>query len=84
MKITIDLPTNFSKILNLSEKDISLFLKTYLALYFYEKGKLSFGKARELSDLSVWEFMEKLNENKIPFRYDVEDLKEDLKVINEL
>ena len=58
--------------------------KTQIALFFYGKGKLSFGKARELAGLSVWEFMEKLKENQIPLKYDVEDFKEDLETVKKL
>lgn len=55
-----------------------------IALYFYEKGKLSFGKARQLSGLSVWEFIERLRENQIPLKYDIEEFKEDIETIKEL
>ncbi|NPA16898.1 MAG: UPF0175 family protein, partial [Aquificae bacterium] len=41
-------------------------------------------KARELADLSVWEFLERLNENKIPLHYDIKDLEQDLEVIKKL
>ena len=83
MKITIDFPNSFFKIFNLPEDDLSSILKLYLALYLFEKRKLSFGKARELSGLNVWDFMEKLKENKIALNYDIEEFKEDIKTIND-
>ena len=84
MKITIELPDNVLTLLNIPKDKPSSELKVQLALFLYEKGKLSFGKARELAGLSVWKFMEKLSENKIPINYDVEDLKEDLETIKKL
>ncbi len=84
MKITMELPDDVLNILNIPKDKLSSELKIQLALFLYEKGKLSFGKARELSSLTVWEFMEKLSENKIPLKYDVKDLKEDLETIEEL
>jgi len=84
MKITIDLPEDVIKILNIPEGELSSELKIQIAIHFYEKGKLSFGKARQLAGLSVQEFMEKLKENQIPLKYDIQDFKEDLETIKEL
>lgn len=84
MKLIMELPDDVLTILNIPKDKLSSELRIQLALFLYEKGKLSFGKARELAGLSVWEFMEKLNENKIPLNYDIEDLKEDLETIKEL
>jgi len=84
MKITVDLPEDVVRILNVPKNKLSSELKVQLALYLYEKGKLSFGKARQLSGLSVWEFMERLSDNQIPLKYDVDDFKEDLETINKL
>ncbi|WP_457635023.1 UPF0175 family protein, partial [Persephonella sp.] len=60
MKITVELPEDVIRILNIPKDELSSELRVQIALYFYEKGKLSFGKARQLSGLSVWEFMERL------------------------
>ena len=84
MKVILEFPDSILDIFNISEDKFPIELKTQIALFLYEKGKISFGKARELSGLTVWEFMEKLKENHIPIRYDIEEFKEDLKTINEL
>ncbi|WP_456382661.1 UPF0175 family protein [Persephonella sp.] len=84
MKVTVELPDNILQALNIPEEKISSELRIQLALFLYEKGRLSFGKARELADLSVWEFLERLNENKIPLHYDIKDLEQDLEVIKKL
>ena len=59
-------------------------LRRELAIRLYEKGLLSFGKARELSEMSRWEFHDLLGEEGILRRYDVEELEEDLKTLGEL
>jgi predicted HTH domain antitoxin len=45
---------------------------------------LSFGKARELAGLSRWAFHDLLGEEGILRRYDVRELEEDLKTLEEL
>lgn len=84
MKITMELPEDVIRILNIPKDELSSELRVQIALYFYEKGKLSFGKARQLSGLSVWEFMDRLKDYQIPLKYDIEDFKEDLETIKEL
>ncbi len=84
MKVIMELPDNVLDVLNIPKDKLSSELKIQIALFLYEKGKLSFGKARELAGLSVWEFMEKLSENKIPLNYDVEEFEKDLETIKEL
>ena len=59
-------------------------LRRELAIRLYEKGLLSFGKARELSEMSRWEFHDLLGEEGILRRYDVEELEDDLKTLREL
>ena len=59
-------------------------LKRELALYLFEQGKLSFGKARELAEMPVWEFQQLLGSRVIPIHYDVEDYEQDLATLKEL
>jgi predicted HTH domain antitoxin len=42
------------------------------------EGKLSFGKARELAEMTVWEFQQLLGSRGISIHYDVEDYEQDL------
>ena len=58
--------------------------KTELAAYLYSQGRLSFGKARELTKLSLWEFRQLLASRQIAAHYDVDDLKDDLSSIQRL
>jgi predicted HTH domain antitoxin len=59
-------------------------LRRELALYLFQQGKLSFGKARELAELSAWEFQQLLGSRGIAIHYDVADYEEDLTTLREL
>jgi len=59
-------------------------LRRELAVRLYQKGLLSFGKARELAGMTKWEFHLLLGEEGIVRRYDVEELQEDLKTLEAL
>jgi predicted HTH domain antitoxin len=59
-------------------------LKRELAIRLYQKGLLSFGKARELSEMSRWAFHDLLGEEGILRRYDMAELEEDLETLKEL
>ncbi len=54
-------------------------LLTDLACYLYDKGRLSFGKASELSGLDYLQFQKALAERSIDIKYTEEDLDTDLK-----
>ena len=54
------------------------------ALKLYQDGDLSLGKAAEISSLSIWEFLDKLAEKKIPLNYDAEDLIKDIETVDKL
>jgi predicted HTH domain antitoxin len=56
-------------------------IRTELAIRLYQKGILSFGKARELSQLSKWEFHELLGQENIDRSYDLEELETDLETL---
>ena len=58
-------------------------LKVELAISLYSQGRLSFGKARELAGMSLWELRQLLGFRRIPPHYDIEDLDEDLKALGE-
>ena len=59
-------------------------LRVELALHLFEIGKLSFGKARELAGMTVWEFQYLLGSRGIPVHYDVEEYEEDLETLKRL
>jgi predicted HTH domain antitoxin len=59
-------------------------LRRELAVYLFQQGRLSFGKAREMADMTAWAFQQLLGARGIPVHYDVEDYEQDLIVLKEL
>ena len=48
-------------------------IKLELALMLFQQNKLSFGKAREMAGLTVWDFQLLLGQRKISIHYDIQD-----------
>ena len=59
-------------------------LRRELALHLFEQDKLSFGKARELAEMSVWDFQQLLGSRGISVHYDVESYESDRETLSEL
>ncbi len=59
-------------------------LKVELAVHLYAQRRLSVGKARELADMSLWEFRQLLASRRISPHYDETDLQEDINTLREL
>ena len=55
-----------------------------MAVHLYELGRLSVGKARELADMTLWEFRQLLASRRIPPHYDETDLDEDVATLGAL
>ncbi len=83
-KCEISLPAIIVRTLGLTRDQLGSTLQKELAIHFFEKGEISFGQARKLSGLSVWDFIEILRDNKIPLHYDIGELEEDSETIKEL
>ena len=59
-------------------------LRTELAVYLFQQGKLSFGKAREMTEMSAWAFQLLLGSRGISVHYGVAEYEEDLATLREL
>ena len=59
-------------------------LKVEIAVHLYEQGRLSIGKARELADMTLWEFRQLLASLRISPHYDETDLDEDVATLGKL
>jgi predicted HTH domain antitoxin len=59
-------------------------LKRELALSLFQQNKISFGKARELAEMTVWEFQQLLGSRNINIHYDLMEYEEDLKTLQAL
>lgn len=77
MSMTIQVADHLVAGLNLTEDQI----KFALALGFYIDDRVSLGKAAELAGISKSAFLDELGKRRIPVRYDLEDLANDLKTI---
>ncbi len=59
-------------------------LRCELAVALFQQSKLSFGKAREMAGMTVWEFQQLLASRDIPVHYDIADYEQDLATIKDL
>ena len=78
--ISIEIPREVLHAARMTPQD----LRRELAIYLYQQGRLSFGKAREMAGTTVWAFQQLLASREIPVHYDVEDYEEDLTTLKEL
>ena len=76
--IIIEIPSDIAMALKLPDKDMANILRQELAIQLYAQSLLSFGKARQLAQLSKWEFAELLGKRKIERHYNQRSLKEDI------
>jgi predicted HTH domain antitoxin len=59
-------------------------LKKEKALEEYQKGKVSFGKAAEIADLNLWEFIDVCRKNNIQLNLSEEDARLGISKVKEL
>ncbi len=78
--IAIEIPREILRVTRMTPQA----LKRELALSLFEQGKLSFGKACELAEMTVWEFQQVLGSKGIAVHYDLEDYQEDLATLEDL
>lgn len=77
---TLDIPQDILDSARLSLADARL----ELAIALYAQRRLSVGKARELADISLWQFRQILAARRISVNYDVEELHQDLATLQNL
>lgn len=82
--VILEIPADLAEALRLPPEEQATRLRRELAIRLYQKGLLSFGKARELAGMTKWEFHLLLGEEGIVRRYDVAELEEDLKTLEAL
>jgi predicted HTH domain antitoxin len=83
-RITLEIPEDVVQAIKLPAEEVPTRLRRELALRLYEKGLLSFGKARELAGMTRWAFHDLLGEEGIPRRYNEADLEEALQTLKGL
>lgn len=83
-KIGVELPEDLVEAIKLPPGEVPMRLRRELAVRLYEKRLLGFGKARQLAEMTKWEFQRLLGDEEIPRSYDVEELEQDLETLQEL
>lgn len=83
-KLTLEISSDLAEALRLPPNERLSRIQRELAIRLYQKGLLSFGKARELSGLSKWDFHLLLGEEGIERSYDEEELDIDLETLEAL
>lgn len=77
--ISIEIPSEVMHAARMTPED----LRRELAIHLFREGKLSFGKARELAGLTVWDFHNLLGSRNIPLHYGPEEYEADLATLKE-
>jgi predicted HTH domain antitoxin len=77
-KLMLEISSDVADSLQLPPPERLPRIQQELAIRLYQKGLLSFGKARELAQLTKWEFHALLGHEAIERSYDLEELENDL------
>jgi len=76
--IIIEIPSDIAMALKVPAKDMANILRQELAIQLYAQSLLSFGKSRQLAQLSKWEFAELIGKRGIERHYNQSSLKKDM------
>ncbi|MBC5794501.1 MAG: UPF0175 family protein [Sphaerospermopsis sp.] len=79
--LIIEIPEQVTEVLRIPPDERLNRVRIELAIRLYQKSILSFGKARELAQLTKWEFHELLGQENIERQYDLEELETDLETL---
>jgi len=77
----VKIPEEIVELLGESEKTLPRRIEESLALQLYLEGRVSMGKAAELLDLTVSEFLKLMRRRKIKLLYTARDLKKDAETL---
>ena len=80
-KLILEIPEQVTEVLRIPPDERLNRVRIELAIRLYQKSILSFGKARELAQLTKWEFHELLGQENIERQYDLEELETDLETL---
>jgi len=64
--IPLDIPSDLMITLNESEQELKNHFQVFIAMMLFQEGKLTLGKAIQMSGLNRFEFEKTLVKNKIP------------------
>jgi predicted HTH domain antitoxin len=78
--MTLTIPDDILGQIHISSTD----LRVEIAIYFYEKQRLSIGKARKLAGLSLIQFQKELSKRNIYLHLDANEIDKELQNLNQL
>ena len=81
MSFAIEMSDAVMRAIKVPEQEVAARLRRELAVRLYSRGLLTFGKARELAGMSVWDFHSLLGGEGVERRYDAADLGQDLRTL---
>jgi predicted HTH domain antitoxin len=77
--VAIDIPREILHAARISPAEV----RRELAVLLFAQGRLSFGKARELAEMTHWQFQQLLASRAIPLHYDLDEYQQDLKTLRD-
>ncbi len=80
--IIIEIPSDIAEALKIPDREMRPVLLQELAIQLYAQHFLSFGKARQLAQLSKWEFAQLIGQRGVERHYDEQSLQEDVEFAN--
>lgn len=81
-KVKVEFPSDVVKIIG--AKNFDREVKILTAIELYREGKVSLGKAAEIAELSIREFLYELRKRDVEINYDMEELKKDVEIVEGL
>ena len=83
-KLLLEVPDDLANAIRIPSEERNRRVRCELAVRLYQKGLLSFGKARQLAEMEKWAFHLLLAAEGIERHYDQEELQADLQTIEAL
>jgi predicted HTH domain antitoxin len=83
-RLVLEISSEVAESLQLPPSERLSRVQRELAIRLYQKGLLSLGKARELAQMTKWEFHLLLGDEEIERSYDLEELESDLNTLERL
>ncbi len=77
--VAIDIPREILHAARMSPAEV----RRELAVVLFAQDRLSFGKARELAEMTHWQFQQLLASRDIAPHYDLDDYQQDLQTLND-
>lgn len=78
MELALSIPDDIVRAIRLPEDQMEPALMKELAIALYDRGYLSFGKARELAGMGHYEFGQLLGSRQITRHYGLDELEDDI------